>query len=232
MKVLLSFLLCSSSMFAQDYIFNSTIINSNIGGSRVDLKCKGSGQIVTKNIFLKERFNSINIDTAGNIVITNSKYNKVFIRTDSNLISKCSVYIKNGTLYIKSKGNFIPSDELYINIDTHNLNSLTIDGSSDIKVNGYNTESLTLNINGSANLNFNSNSIGRLTIDADGSYYINLLKSRVKKATIKASGAGDIKIDVSNSLDISVDGTTDIRYRGNPKITKEINGVADLIKIR
>ncbi len=231
MKLLLSILVCTSSMFAQNYIFNSVVTNSNIGDS-TNIKGKGSGEIVTKNITLKKSFNAININTAGDISIHKSSRNRVSIQTDKNLINKCSTYIENGILFIKTKGNFISSHGLKIDIDSSNLNKLTIVGASNVKVKNYNIDNLTLNIHGSSDVYLNSNSINRLNIDADGSYDINLLNSKVKEATIRASGSGDIKIDVSNSLNVYIDGTTDIKYRGNPKISKEINGVADLIKMK
>lgn len=229
--LLLTMLICTSSMFAQNYIFNSVITNSNIGDSS-DTKGKASVKIVTKNIALKKSFSAININTAGDISIHKSLINRLSIKTDKNLIDKCSVYIENDILFIKTKSSFISSNGLNIDIGSSKLNKLTIIGASNVKVKDYNIDNFTLNIDGASDVYFSSNSINRLNIKADGSYDINLLNSKIKEATIRASGSGDIKIDVTNSLNIKIDGSTDIKYRGNPKISKEINGVADLIKIK
>jgi len=112
------------------------------------------------------------------------------------------------------------------------LKRLIVDGAGDIIVRDYSLDSLSLNIDGASDILFNSNNINKLFINADGSYDINLLKSKVKDAYIKADGSGNIKINVSNYMDVSVVGTAVVKYIGNPKIKKFIDGVADLIQIR
>ena len=112
------------------------------------------------------------------------------------------------------------------------LDELDIYGASDITVRDYQLNSLSLNIDGASDILFNSNKINRLNITADGSYDINLLKSVVESAYIKADGSGSIDINIEKYMDISVSGTVEVKYIGNPKIKKNIDGVAELIKIR
>jgi len=193
---------------------------------------KGSGVITNKTIIPKISFNKINIDIAGDIIIENSSKNTVFIKTDDNLIDKVLVYVKNNTLFIRIKGSINPSKGLFILINSSFLEKLTVNGASNTTVKNYELDNLSINVNGASDILFNSNNINRLYINANGSYDINLLKSRAKKAYIKANGSGNIEINVKEYMDISVMGTTEVKYIGNPKIKKYIDGVAELIKIK
>lgn len=230
MKSLFTILICTLPMFSETYISGSVISNSII--SNGSMGEKGSGVIISKTIVPKTSFNKINIDTAADIMIKHSSKNSIIIKTDDNLIDKVSIYIKNSTLFIKVKGNLNPTRGLFINISSQYLKSLTVDGAADISVENYSLDSLSLNIDGASDILFNSNNINKLSINADGSYDINLLESKVKNAYIKADGSGDIKINVSNYMDVSVVGTAEVKYVGNPKIKKFVDGVADLTQIR
>jgi len=219
MKSLFAILVCILPMYSETYISGS-IIN------------KGSGLITSKTIIPKTLFNKINIDTAADILIKHSSKNSIVVKTDDNLIDKVSVYVKNSTLFIKMNDSVNPSRGFIITISSQFLKSLTVNGVSDITVVNYSLDSLSLNIDGASDILFNSNNINKLYINADGSYDINLLNSKVKNAYIKADGSGDIKINISKYMDVSVVGTAEIKYIGNPKIKKYIDGVANLTQIK
>ncbi len=230
MKSIFTILICTLSIFSKTYILDSTISNSIINSNNIGEK--GSGKIVNKTVIPKTSFNKIAIDISANIIIRNSSKNNIYIRTDDNIIDKILVYVKNGTLFIATNNTINPTKKLSIIVNNHLLEKLTIDGASDITVKSYKLDALSIYIDGASDILFENNNINRLNINADGSYDINLLKSKVNKAYIKADGSGNIKINIKDYMDISIMGTVEIKYVGNPKIKKYIDGVADLIKIR
>jgi len=230
MKSLFATLICVLPMFSETYISGSIISNSVISDGNMGEK--GSGVVISKTIIPKTSFNKIHIDTVANIEIRHSSTNSIVVNTDDNLINKVSIYTKNSTLFIKIKGSINPSKGLFITVGSQYLKSLIVDGVSDITVSGYSLDSLSLNIDGASDILFNSNNINKLYINADGSYDVNLLNSKIKEAYIKADGSGDIKINISKYMDVSVVGTAEVKYIGNPKIKKYIDGVADLTQIR
>jgi len=229
MKILSFICFFAISLFSDTYISNSVITNSVIGdNSNIE---KGSGKIITKDITPKASFNQIKIDIAGDIVINHSSKNSVIVETDENLINKVSAYVKNGVLFIKVNGSLNPSKRLLIKIGANSLKKLIVDGASDISVNNFILDKFYLDVDGASDIVVNSSKFNNLYINSDGSYDINLINSQAKNAYIKASGSGDIKINVLNYLDVSIDGTTDIKYSGNPRIKKYIDGVGELIHI-
>ncbi|MCL4262951.1 MAG: DUF2807 domain-containing protein [Anaerolineae bacterium] len=48
------------------------------------------------------------------------------------------------------------------------------------------------------------------------------------RSTIKSSGAGTAVVQVSDSLDVTIDGLGHVEYIGDPEVTQEINGVGSV----
>ena len=209
MRSLFIMLICSLSMFAETYISGSVITNSVISG--VNIK-KGSGLLVDKKIIPTKPFNSVTLDTVGDVTITHSPQNSITIRTDDNLIDNILLHVKDRTLFIEVKGSINPTKGLKISINSKFLNKLKVNGASDIIVKDYQLDSFSCEIDGTSN--------------------IDMLDSVVKDADITVDGSADIRINVSRKMRLSVDGTAEIKYRGNPKIEKDIDGVADIIHIK
>jgi sRNA-binding carbon storage regulator CsrA len=231
MRSLLAILMCTFYVFADNYISGSVIINSTINGGR-NIGKKGSGLIINKTIDLKKEFDRIDVNAPAEVIIHRSPKNTIVIRTDDNLVDSVSVYIRGRTLFVRIDGSINPTNGILININSKLLNLLTVNGASDVKVQNYTLKKLKVNLNGASDISFDSNRIDEVSIRADGSYDINLLNSKVQDAYIEASGSGNIQIDVSNVLNVSIGGTVEVRYRGNPKVKKSIGGVAELIKIK
>jgi hypothetical protein len=144
-----------------------------------------------------------------------------------------SANVKNGILFIKLKGNLNPSKRLTIKINTNSfsLKKLIIDGASDVSIHNLVLNKFILDVDGASDIVFNSCKINNLYINSDGSYDIDILRNKIINAYINASGSGDIKINVLKYMNVKIDGTVDIKYSGNPKIKKYIDGVGDLIHI-
>jgi len=228
MKFLHILLLFTISSFAETYISGSVINNSVIGDN--NFKNRGSGVIVSKNISTSS-FNKIDIDIPAKIDINRAEERNILLKTDNNLINKIKVYVKGTTLFIRTKGSFQSTKDITIVINNPNLKSLIVDGASTINIDGYKEKSISIIVDGSTDIYFKSGNFNTLSLKADGSYDINLLNIEIKNAKIRAEGAGDIKVNVSNYLDIDLEGSVDVKYSGNPKLKKRVKDVADLTHI-
>jgi hypothetical protein len=211
-----------------NHITNSVITDSVIGGNVGD---GGSGVSANRRVYPKKSFNKIAINVPADITINHSSKNSINIETDENLIDKISFYIQNGTLFFKMKGNINSTTGLNIAINSRYLKRLNVNSASDIEINNFSLKKLYLNINSATDIKFNSANINNLYIDADGSYDIDLSDSRVRNAHIRANGSGDITLNVSHYLDVFLSGSTDVKYMGNPRVKKFIEGSSDLTKI-
>jgi hypothetical protein len=51
-----------------------------------------------------------------------------------------------------------------------------------------------------------------------------------RKGVVRLAGAGAAEINAAEELDVTIDGMGVVRYRGNPRITKQISGLGKLTK--
>ena len=228
MKILPILMLFAISSFAETYISGSVITNSVINDGGADHK--GSGVITSKNITALS-FNKIDIDIPADVTIDRADSQKISIKTDKNIIEKIKIYVKQNTLFIRAKGSFQSSRGINITLSNPHLNRLTIDGASTIKLNGFNEKSFTLTLDGASDVSFHNGNFDNFFIKADGSYGVDLENVNIKKAKIKAEGSGDIKVNVSNYLQVDLKDTVEVKYLGHPKIKKSIKDVSELIHI-
>ena len=229
MKTFTFFILLTLFSFSETIISNSIIINSTINDKNFNHK-KISTNISSKNIPISS-FDKIDIDTPADVTINYAKRREVVLEMESNLMERVKIYVKKDTLFIRTEGSFQSTTGIKIIINNPNLKSLIIDGASTININGYNEERFSLLLDGSSDIYFGSGSFDNFSIDAEGSYDINLLKVTIKKTKIRADGAGDIQVNVSDTLNVELEGSVEVKYLGNPKIKKTVKDVSELTPI-
>jgi hypothetical protein len=52
-----------------------------------------------------------------------------------------------------------------------------------------------------------------------------------KKASTQTSGSGNIRVNVSEALDVRISGSGDVFYKGSPVINVSVSGSGRLIKL-
>jgi hypothetical protein len=67
-------------------------------------------------------------------------------------------------------------------------------------------------------------------VSISGAADIDAYDLSVQDARIHISGSGDVKLNVSESLDVNISGAGDISYKGDPKVTQHISGAGDIKK--
>ena len=229
MKTFNFFILLTLFSFSETIISNSIIINSTINNENFNHK-QSSANISSKKIPISP-FDKIDIDTSADVTIHYAKRREVILEMESNLMNKVKIYVKKDILFIRTEGSFQSTTGIKIFINNPNLKSLIVNGASTIKINGYNEERFSLILEGSSDIYFGSGSFNNFSIDAEGSYDINLLKVHIKKTNIKADGAGDIQVNISDALNVDLEGSVEVKYRGNPKIKKTLKDVSELTPI-
>jgi hypothetical protein len=54
---------------------------------------------------------------------------------------------------------------------------------------------------------------------------------KVKSAVVHITGAGNIRVNATEQLDISISGIGNVYYMGNPSIHEKINGLGHVTKL-
>ncbi|MBK7031187.1 MAG: DUF2807 domain-containing protein [Bacteroidales bacterium] len=62
-----------------------------------------------------------------------------------------------------------------------------------------------------------------------GAGNIDLMNMTVTNAKIRISGSGNVKMNVSGSLDINISGMGNVYYKGHPSISQQVSGVGNVI---
>ncbi|MCK5855486.1 MAG: DUF2807 domain-containing protein [Sulfurovaceae bacterium] len=228
MKTFKIFILLTIFSFSETYISNSIIINSTINDG--NFQNNSSAVLSSKNI-PTSFFNKIEIDSPADITINQAQKREVVLEMESSLMNKVKIYVQKETLFIRTRGNFNSNTGIKISINNPRLSSLIVNGASTIRINGYNEKKFSLVVDGSSDIYFSSGNFNNFSINADGSFDINLLNVNIKKTKIRAGGAGDIQVNVSDYLNVELEGSVDVKYLGSPKIKKIINNVSDLTRI-
>ncbi|MCD4746552.1 MAG: DUF2807 domain-containing protein [Bacteroidales bacterium] len=152
--------------------------------------------------------------------ITTDKLN-VFIKGSGNL--KLNLNTNEISGEIKGSGDMEISG-------INGLLDIIINDSGDLKADKLKLSNCKINIKGSGDAKL-SGSTNILDINSVSSGDINAYNLQSKKCKIYSNGSGDSKINVSDELDVTLWGSGNAYYKGNPKIkNKDISGSGELKK--
>jgi Putative auto-transporter adhesin, head GIN domain len=131
---------------------------------------------------------------------------------------------------IRDRGIVIGEDPLgdvRVQVAASELDAVQIESSADVDLGELALPELVLEIEGAGEVEA-SGAAGRLTATIQGAGDANLSELAVRTATIIVQGAGEAHVNVSERLDVTVQGAADVVYRGDPVVTKEIDGAGEV----
>lgn len=213
----------------------------------------GSGNVITKDIEVSD-FNKISLSGMGNLIIQQGDEESLTIEAEDNIIGEIIAEVKDNTLDIRYKRTGLfswlinPTRDVDFNIKVKDIGGINISGSGTVTADKIKTDSLNITISGSGKVDLGiqaktlkSNVSGsgsfnlsgqvdsqELSISGSGKYRAKDLKS--KKAVIGISGSGKAEIN-TQALDVTISGSGDVFYLGDPKITQKISGSGKLEQI-
>jgi len=188
----------------------------------------GSGVLTTENRELNA-FIAVSVDGIANVNIVQGNAQNVKITADDNIIGLVKTEIKDGILEI-----YLTSGHNYKNIDVNleimakGLNGVANKGSGTLKVANVDSQEFYLDNMGSGNISI-SGASNKLSIENEGSGRISGFSFLADKCSIDIMGSGDVEISCTDELDVKIDGSAKVFYKGNPHVTKNILGSGNVI---
>lgn len=193
-------------------------------------------------------FDKIKISGALTVYFTNSDTTSVTVNARESDFENIKSRVENSTLIISTKGNLVGQAVVYIKNNT--LKGVEASGASDFKtLNQVKTDSINLNASGASSikLNLEANSINcfevgasnvnlegttnHLAANVSGAANLKAYKLVTKVAVIDASGAASVKVNVTEKLNSSASGASDIKIKGDPKeLNAEATSAANISK--
>ena len=188
---------------------------------------KGSGvkETIHRNI---SDFSTINSQGNFDIQYTQSEKPNLSITGDNNIIKDVITEVNNNTLRLSINKSFSSQLPINITLSSPKINSVTVNGSSDIKLNAIKAERLELNLNGSVDLHA-SGTVNQLDVKLTGAGDANIKSLIAQVATVDLRGSGDVNLTVTEKLNANIFGAGDIVYFGHPsEVNKQISGAGDI----
>lgn len=210
----------------------------------------GNGNIVSARRVMGD-FSKIENSGEFIVDVTLGPVTRVTVEADDNLLSYIETYIQGNTLVIESQNNHcVKSREpIHVYVITPELTelkmtgsgliycdslttediSIVLTGSGDIDMAGINTNLVEAVIEGSGEINLSGNSVNTNFI-IEGSGNIKSLNLEQDKCIASILGSGNIYAFVNESLDVLIEGSGNVIYKGDPTIASDILGSGRIIK--
>jgi hypothetical protein len=213
----------------------------------------GEGPVTSQTRSI-QNFTGIELKMNGNVYYTKSDVVRLEVIAPESIHSMLETGVINGKLLIRySNGKSYDNDaSIRINVSAPDVNTFLLNTSGSIFVmNDIQPANLLLRSHGSGdivlqkvftgNIDAESSQSGRITagtgsanfekLKTDGSGKIDLSGIAAKTVTTHTVGSGDIRVKVSDNLDVDIDGSGSVYFSGNPYITTHISGSGHLVRL-
>ena len=210
------------------------------GGEHV----QGNGKIVHQTRELGH-FTALATSVGGNIEVRIGNTESVSIETDDNLMPLVETVIENGTLRIRPAKRDMQLDTrtMKIVVQAKAVDHISVAGSGSVEAAHLSGDKLLFDVGGSGSIALSdlhsaavnvslggsgnlqaSGSAEHLHVSIGGSGRVQTGQLETRDAVVNIGGSGQATVWVRQTLNVSVAGSGDIGYYGDPQVTKNVMG--------
>ena len=189
---------------------------------------KGSGNRQTQKREVAP-FTSISSEGAFTIEVVCQKDLSLEVEGDDNVLPLVSTDVSGNVLRLKNSKSYSTSEPIVIRISVPNLEGLTVNGAGKFDITRLDNERFEIDANGAPAINV-SGSTKLIDIDTNGAANIDTHNLRATRGVVESKGVSKVDLGVSDQLDVTVSGPSQVTYRGDPVINKTINGPGKIEK--
>lgn len=222
-------------------LFGTINANAQWGKNRV----KGSGKVTTTNI-TTAAYDEVSVVGSLTAVLVSGKEGALSITADDNLHEFVDVASNDGKLVIKIKNgvSYSSKNDIVVTVPFSEISTISLTGSGDVLAkNTIKGNALTVKVTGSGDMVLMTEATGidakvtgsgdmklsgkveNLEVKVSGSGNFEGYELNAANTQAYVSGSGDAQVSASTSIKARVNGSGDIRYKGNPAtIDKKIMG--------
>ncbi len=197
------------------------LASTALSGCGLDLQLSGGPQVVgsgkVSSITRKlAAFKSVSVDGSIDADVTVGKSGDATIKGDDNLINLVKTEVKGDTLHIYLDGNYSTKNPLIVTLSASTLQAASVAGSGDLALHNVGGSEFDISIAGSGDIKADG-SIGKLSARIAGSGDLELYGLKATDAKVSISGSGDASVFVTGTLNASITGSGDVKYKGHPQ---------------
>ncbi|MCU0446424.1 MAG: PspC domain-containing protein [Microscillaceae bacterium] len=130
-------------------------------------------------------------------------------------------------LQISQKRGKRYSQGIELIITMPNLQSLDLQGASQVEVQNFKLDELKLELSGASKITLNG-SANVIEAEIAGASHILAYGMPAKKVVLDVAGASDVKVNAQEELIVNAAGASNIRYKGSPKVRKDVMGLSSV----
>ena len=190
------------------------------GGMRSDIKGSGKRVMEKRNV---GPFTSISTEGAFNIEVTCQKNVNVEVEGDDNILAMVTTDVSNNVLRIRSTKSYDSSEPVKFKISVPDLEGLSVSGAGRIDIKDLKNDKFEIDSSGAPNISVAGNT-KVIDIDSSGAAKIDTHSLHAARGVVDSKGVSRIDLDVTDQLDVKISGASAVYYKGDPVVTKTING--------
>jgi hypothetical protein len=237
-------------IIVKKYILAAIILCFVVAASGCTTQQTGSGNLINQTKSVKG-VNDVSVDGTGTLIIQQGNQESLTIQAEDNIIPHIQSNVNGKTLSLSYDTNTpIPTKTVKFFLTVKDLSSISISGAGKVESSGFKTKNLIVSINGAGEGNMSGLNINKLTVNLSGAGKMTMAGTttdqtitisgagdyqardlKCQSATITINGAGKGTLNVSNMLKAIINGSGDISYLGNPKVSQQINGAGSVKQI-
>ena len=211
----------------------------------------GSGNVITENRTV-QKFTGIDLQCSANVYFTQGDEQSVRVEAEDNIITHIVTEVKNDELVVTTDGkDFNSHNQINVYVTVKDLCLLELSGSGNmigkshincdnmvIRIGGsgdikadVRSLSMKINVSGSGNMEV-SGTAASTDVRIAGSGNVNAKNLDVMTSAVSISGSGQSTINASEQLSVSISGSGNVHYIGEPqKLSTSITGSGSVTKI-
>ena len=184
----------------------------------------GSGNVVTESRDVSG-FTAVSLEGLGLLVIDQTGSETLTITADDNLLPYIETQVRGGTLIIGLQDNTTLDDitELTYHVTADQIDAAHLNGAGAIQMLHLDRKDWDATISGVGSITV-SGKVEEQAVELNGAGAYNAEDLESQKATVEHNGAGLAVVQVSDQLDVDINGIGIVEYIGSPTVEKTLNG--------
>jgi hypothetical protein len=208
---------------------------------------KGQGRVSDEARSVGD-FSALQVRGSMHVVARQGSAPSVNVQAQPELLPAIETVVENGTLLVRTKPGMCWSSPekvtVLVTFAGGGLHKISLEGSGDLAVSGLRQKHLSVSLAGSGDLKLGESEVDHLkaslagsgdlalqgsgqTLDISlaGSGDIHALQWLAQHGKVSVAGSGDVELSSSASLEASIAGSGDVRYRGpNAQVKRSVAG--------
>ena len=196
--------------------------DSVFGGGGV----RGSGTMATEMRDVSG-FSGVTLQASGDVIIDVGGSESLEIEAEDNLLPILTSEVRDGVLELGASESFSPTRGITYRIGAAALDEIVINGSTDVAASGVAADEFEAVINGSGSIDPEGTAT-KLSVQINGSGDFDGEGLVATTGQVRVAGSGSAVVNVTDNLNVVINGSGDVEYIGDPTLTQSIPGSGDI----